>query len=29
MATAPGLAADWVRKIRERMARLADYGDAR
>ena len=29
MATAPGLAADWVHKIRERMSRIAGYGDAR
>ena len=29
MATAPGLSPEWVRKIRERMARLANYGDAR
>ena len=28
MATAPGLATDWVRKIRERITRLAGYGDA-
>jgi len=29
MATAPGLAPEWVRRIRERMARLADHRDTR
>ena len=29
MATAPGLAPEWTRRIRDRMARLAGYGDAR
>jgi MOSC domain-containing protein YiiM len=29
MATAPGLAPEWIHRIRDRMARLAAYGDPR
>lgn len=29
VATAPGLAPEWVRRIRDRMQRLLDYGDGR